>query len=378
MKIRALSLTSKNRITEIREKYRIQTVIFPAQNYLFELTEITSEQRNLLNRFSNLLKIYVTSHTDTLLISVDSKFFESEIKVADPELSQFIYDIKDLFFGHRKPVWNLAKEKLDFNDGPFIMGILNVTPDSFYDGARYNSVDKAVDHALKMAEDGARIIDIGGESTRPGAETVTIEDELKRVIPVIREINKQSNVLISIDTYKSEVAQAAIEAGADIVNDISGSGFDKKMIPLIKATQCPYIIMHIKGTPKNMQLNPHYDDTLQEIYRYFEEKLQLLYNEDIKDVMIDPGIGFGKRLQDNLRLIRDLNDFTFLKYPILVGASRKSLIGQVLGKEKEDRLNGSLAIHLQAAINGADVVRTHDVKETSEILKIYKAINNPN
>jgi dihydropteroate synthase len=375
MKIRALAI-SENRIIEISRTYGLQIPAVSARNFLFELSELSEKQIQYLQNSDGAFNLYKTNIAHTFLIGVNDTVISPDHKNI-PELRPLITKLKNFFSSSRKPVWRFDNKMLDFNEGPFVMGILNVTPDSFYDGAKYNSVSRAVEHALKMAEDGAKIVDIGGESTRPGAETVSIEDELARVIPVIKEIRKKSGILISIDTYKSSVARAALDAGADMVNDISGSGFDKEMIPLIKKYRCPYIIMHIKGTPKNMQRDPHYDDTLQEIYRYFEDKLRILEDKGLSNIMIDPGIGFGKRLEDNLRLIRDLKDFTFLNYPILVGASRKSMIGAVLNKEKEDRLYGSLSVHLQAAANGADVIRTHDVKATYETLQIFKAIHNP-
>ncbi len=375
MKIRALSI-SENRIIEISRTYGLQIPAVSARKFLFELSELSEKQIQGLRNSGGAFNLYKTNIAHTFLLSVNDAVNSLNHKNI-PELVPLISKLKDFFSPTRKPVWHFEKDILDFDKGPYVMGVLNVTPDSFYDGAKYNSVDKAVEHALKMAQEGAKIIDIGGESTRPGAEAVPLEEELARVIPVIKEVSKQSNVLISIDTYKSAVARAALDAGADMVNDISGSGFDNEMIPLIKEFQCPYIIMHIKGAPKNMQRDPHYDDTLREIYGYFEDKLQVLEDKGISNIMIDPGIGFGKRLEDNLRLIRDLKDFTFLNYPILVGASRKSMIGAVLNKEKEERLYGSLSVHLQAVANGADIIRTHDVKATFEALQMFMAVNNP-
>ncbi len=375
MKSRALALC-KSRVDEIINKYDLEYTLNLAHKFLFELSELSDRQIKLLERSAQTFNIHKTKYSRTLLV-VANDLNKSPDFSGDESLASFGSRIKQFFSAPVKPVWKLRKGRLDFNDAPVVMGILNVTPDSFYDGAKYNRVDKAVRHALDMVEKGARIIDIGGESTRPGAEAVPLDEELRRVVPVIKEIASQSDVLISVDTYKSRVAQAALDAGADMVNDISGGAFDKNMIPLIAAYQCPYIIMHIKGEPKNMQQNPRYDDVLRDIYFYFDEKIKQLTEKGIKNIVIDPGIGFGKRLQDNLHLIRDLQDFTFLNHPILVGASRKSMIGMVLDMQKEDRLYGSLAVHLQAVINGADIIRTHDVKATNETLQMFKAVDNP-
>jgi len=274
----------------------------------------------------------------------------------------------------KKPVWKIGGRNLDFNQSPIIMGILNVTPDSFSNGGRFYDPARAVEHALTMIEQGATIIDVGGESTRPGADPVSREEELERILPVIRGIRRASDTFISVDTYKSAVAEAALQAGADIVNDISSCTFDPEMIDLLRGKKCPVIIMHIKGTPKHMQQNPVYDDVIAEIYRFFESRISDLQQKGINEIIIDPGIGFGKRLEDNLRILRDLEDFKFLDKPLLIGTSRKSFIGRITGKDEDQRLSGTLASNLVSVINGADILRVHDVAEMDEALKIYRAI----
>jgi dihydropteroate synthase len=257
---------------------------------------------------------------------------------------------------------------------PSIMGILNVTPNSFSDGGKYLQLEKAVAQALKLEAEGAAVIDIGGESTKPGAEAASLEEELKRVIPVIKEIRKNSKILISIDTYKSKVAEAALEAGANMINDISACRFDPQMVNIIAEFKCPIVIMHMKGTPKDMQNAPFYTDVVDEILTFFEERLHFLNSHKIDDIIIDPGIGFGKRIEDNLAILKKLSIFKSLKKPILIGTSRKSFIGTILNKPVEQRLSGSIASNIAAFNNGADIFRVHDVKETVDAFKIYNHI----
>ena len=264
----------------------------------------------------------------------------------------------------------------DLSDETLIMGILNVTPDSFSDGGKFFTVEDAVDRALKMADEGAHIIDIGGESTRPGAESVTLRDELKRVIPVISGIREKSDVPISIDTYKSEVAREAIGAGASMINDISGFRFNEKMAPLAAELGVPVVLMHIKGTPKDMQKDPTYDDLIGEIIDYLKGSIEigLEAGVDFEKIIVDPGIGFGKTWDNNLTIIKKLSDFYKLGRPVLVGASQKAFIGGVTGREAGDRLWGSLGAATASTIFGAHIVRVHDVKETKDAIDVADAI----
>ncbi|MBF0473280.1 MAG: dihydropteroate synthase [Nitrospirae bacterium] len=258
------------------------------------------------------------------------------------------------------------------------MGILNVTPDSFSDGARYLDKNKAINHAVQMAQDGADIIDIGGESTRPGSIPITIEEELQRVIPVIKELSKQINIPISIDTYKSKVAKAAIDSGASIINDISAFHFDPKMAGLAASTEVPVILMHIKGTPKDMQNNPDYRDLFSEIIDYLNDGIKIALQAGVSKykIIIDPGIGFGKTFQHNIKIIQNLNRFKRLDKPILIGVSRKAFIGAILDNAPaQERLIGSVSTALICAMNGANILRVHDVKETVQSLKILKAFH---
>lgn len=275
------------------------------------------------------------------------------------------------------PKFIIRRREFDFNSDSYIMGILNVTPDSFSDGGKFFFIKEAVEHAKEMIEEGADIIDIGGESTRPGAQEVDEDTEKNRVIPVIEEIRKFSEIPISIDTYKSSVAQEALKAGADIINDISGLRFDPNMVKVAREFRAPVVVMHIKGTPKDMQKNPQYEDLLRELLEYFEERINTLKKEEIKQIIIDPGIGFGKRYEDNLKIINNLSEFKIFRCPVLVGTSRKSFIGLSLGERPpEERLYGTLAANVVALMNGASIIRVHDVKPHKDMIKVLKAIKN--
>jgi dihydropteroate synthase len=257
-----------------------------------------------------------------------------------------------------------------------VMGILNVTPDSFSDGGKFIHLGKALFQAQSMEKNGADIIDIGGESTRPGATPVSLEEEINRTIPVIEAIRKFSKISISIDTYKSEVAEKALLAGADFINDISGLTFDSRMIEIVKKFDVPVVLMHIKGTPRNMQINPTYIDVVKELIDFFSLQIQKALDFGIKkeQVIIDPGIGFGKQLSDNFILIQRLREFSELGFPILIGPSRKSFIGLILDVPSGDRLEGTLASVSASVLNGASIVRVHDVKEVKRAVVIIDKI----
>ena len=273
-------------------------------------------------------------------------------------------------------VLNVRNELFDLSQRTYIMGILNVTPDSFFDGGKFFNVDEAVERGVKMAEEGADIIDIGGESTRPGSESISLEEELSRVIPVIEGLSKEIEVPISIDAYKSIVVKKALDSGASMINDISALRFDPEMKKIAAQYKVPIVLMHIKGTPKNMQENPYYDDVMKEISFYLKESITIAKDSGIEEdkIIIDPGIGFGKRLEDNLDILKNLSMLKSLGKPILVGPSRKSFIGKVLDLPPEERLEGSLGALAVAILNGANLVRVHDVKESSRVAKLVDAI----
>ncbi|MGB9595907.1 MAG: dihydropteroate synthase [Candidatus Poribacteria bacterium] len=257
-----------------------------------------------------------------------------------------------------------------------VMGILNVTPDSFSDGGLFVNVESAIEHAKKMIQDGADIIDIGGESTRPGAEAISIDVELSRVIPVISELSKSTDVCISIDTYKPEVAEIAIDNGACMVNDISAIS-DPKMAKVVAKSGVPIVLMHKKGTPKDMQISPHYNSLIDEIKKYLQDKVNMAERSGISSdkIIIDPGIGFGKTVEHNLEILRRLNEFKSLGKPILIGTSRKSFIGKILNiDDPKERIDGTSATVAIAIANGADIIRVHDVKQMKMVAQIADAI----
>ena len=261
---------------------------------------------------------------------------------------------------------------------PLVMGILNVTPDSFSDGGEFIDLEKAVERAIEMERQGADVIDIGGESSRPGAEPVPEDIELDRVIPVIDALRSESQIPISIDTYKATVAQVAIETGADIVNDISALRFDERMVEVVAANKVPAVLMHMKGTPRDMQQNPTYSNLLRELQQFFIERIEFCHDNGIDKtkLILDPGIGFGKRLSDNLEILTNLELFKNFSLPLMVGLSRKSFINALYRRDAsaESRIGGSIAGALLAIQQGANIVRVHDVAETVEAIKVLEAL----
>ena len=257
-----------------------------------------------------------------------------------------------------------------------IMGILNLTPDSFSDGGQFNSIQKALDHTMSMIEAGADIIDIGGESTRPGSKPISFVEEIERTIPVIEEIRKISDCAISIDSYKSEVVEAALNVNANIVNDISGLTYDNKMAKLISDKKSPLILMHMKGKPLDMQKNPIYDDLISEICNFFSNQIFFANSVgiDSSKIILDPGIGFGKRIEDNFEIIRELKQIRAMGFPVLIGPSRKSFIGDTLNLPTDDRIEGTMATITAGLLNGANIVRVHDIKETLRTVSIAERI----
>ncbi|MBZ4663174.1 MAG: folP [Caloramator sp.] len=259
-----------------------------------------------------------------------------------------------------------------------VMGILNATPDSFYSNSRVSGVEEGVKRALEMIKNGADIIDVGGESTRPGSEPIGLDEELNRVIPLIEGIRRENKeILISVDTYRAETAKKAIEAGADIINDISGMTFDKDMVRVVKDYNVPIIIMHIKGTPKNMQQNPQYENVLKEVKEYFKERIEYAIKNGIsKDkIIIDPGIGFGKTYEHNIELIKNIEFFNDLEVPVLLAVSRKSSIGIALGNvPPEERLEGTIAVTCYASMKNIHIIRVHDVLENKRALMMMEAL----
>lgn len=259
---------------------------------------------------------------------------------------------------------------------PRVMGILNTTPDSFSDGGLFISETAAIDRIGKMVEEGADIIDIGGESTRPGSKPVAVEEEMDRVLPILeRALAEFGDVLFSIDTTKFEVARSALVMGVHIVNDVSGLQNEPRLAALCSEYGAGYILMHSKGDPKTMQKNPQYEDVIEDLRSFFRTQLELLKSENVNNVILDPGIGFGKTLTHNLYIVSNLDKFLDFDYPLMVGASRKSMIGQILNNRPvNDRLAGTVAVHYHCLTKGAKILRVHDVKEAKDSVQIFNAI----
>jgi dihydropteroate synthase len=255
------------------------------------------------------------------------------------------------------------------------MGILNVTPDSFFDGGNRSGGEEFLNQAAKMVSDGATIIDIGAVSTRPGAAEVSEQDELGRLLPVLKVIRKQlPGITISVDTFRSQIARIACAEGADMINDIYGGRYDKDMLSTVAACRVPYVLMHMKGTPADMQRNPLYSDVVSEVYYFFGQRTEQCRDAGISQIIIDPGFGFGKNLTHNFTLLAGLSKFCSLGFPILAGLSRKSMIQHTLGVPAPEALNGTTALNMAALINGATILRVHDVKEAVETVKLYQSL----
>ncbi len=353
------------------------------QNFLIEIRDISGDiflqSKPIFSEFIRAEKFYSTEKSNDkfdLLFLTDSLEQISEQfnhpLIRNNSISHEILGAISRYFSTK--TYNIGNKSFTFTK-PFLMGILNVTPDSFSDGGKYINYENAVNHALEMIDEGADIIDIGGESTRPGSEPVTAEEELNRVIPVIREIlNKRPDTLLSIDTYKSRVASKALEAGAKIVNDISGFSFDPGIAEVCKHYKATAILMHIRGTPKTMQNNTEYDEVISDIYDFLKIQTDFALKKGIENIIIDPGIGFGKSVKDNFKIIKRLKDFKSLGFPILIGVSRKSFIGKTLNLEINKRDLPTAVVEAVAVFSGARIIRTHNVKNGKQIIKLLSEL----
>ena len=272
--------------------------------------------------------------------------------------------------------WQLPNRLVELGAFPWLMGIVNVTPDSFSDGGQFDSVQAAVEHAKALEVDGADILDIGGESTRPDSEPVRLFDELERVIPVIEQLAPQVNVPISVDTTKAELARQAIAAGASIVNDISGLEMDAEMVGVCADSDVGVICMHMQGTPQTMQQEPHYDDVVVEVCEYLKQRIKVMNAAGIaaERIVLDPGIGFGKTAEHNLQILSAISSFRSLGRPVLIGHSRKRFLSKVLGRQVEERTMGTAGVAVALAAQSTDIIRVHDVREIRDALTAYRAV----
>ena len=316
---------------------------------------------------------------DTILMGTQKQIEKLGLKLDQyPNLDSLGQDLRRTLQNITKvcPSLRCRNRTLPLGERTLLMGVLNVTPDSFSDGGRYFDQDKAIAHGMRMVEEGADLIDVGGESTRPGSKPLALEEELKRIIPVIETLAGKVDVPISIDTYKSAVASRAIDVGAQIINDISGLHFDPAVAKVAAKQDTPLVLMHIRGTPETMQKEVHYPSLLSEILQSLRESIQKAesYGVDPDQIIIDPGIGFGKNLEHNLLIIKHLSEFRVLGKPILLGTSRKSFIGKILNAEVDQRLEGTLSTIAIGVLNGAHIIRCHDVLPARKVIAVADAI----
>ncbi len=349
---------------EIREiSFELSKVI---QDIIFEEKGFCYTSKNSQNKITHFIVLDLIKNIKNIARKI--------LNSGNEELGFKIINVIKNYEEYNSKIYKIGNRYFSF-DRSYIMGILNVTPDSFSDGGKYFKVEDAVNHALDMLNEGADIIDIGGESTRPGAEKVSIDEELRRIIPVLDGIlDKKPETIISIDTTKKIIAEHALNHGAKIINDISSLTFEPELIEVIKKYEASLILMHMKGTPKDMQNNPYYENVVNEIYDFLFNKIQIVENFGIKNIFVDPGIGFGKRVEDNFELIKRLEDFKSLGYPILVGVSRKSFIGKTFNLEISERDTASAIIESLAIKNGARIIRTHNIKNGVQVTKLLNQL----
>ena len=367
-----INLSNEKTFKFYKEKYNFSIPLHKGL-YGIELRKIPSEFLGL-ELILNSESIFYSNDELLLIGSLKEIRTNSQTLNLNEKIKVTIYSALQKFEESETISYKIGERNYNFKYA-YSMGILNVTPDSFSDGGKFVDQSKAVDYALEMSEVGVDIIDVGGESTRPGSESVSESEELNRVIPVIIEILKRKpDTIISIDTTKAKVAEEALKYGATIVNDISGGTFDKDIFNVVKEFNAAMVFMHIKGKPKTMQHLPEYIDVVSEVYDYLARQTEIASGIGIKKIIVDPGIGFGKRVEDNLSLIERLEDFRSLGFPILIGLSRKSFIGNILNLPIEDRDDVTNALNSMALSKGVRIIRTHNVKQAVQTCKIYNSI----
>lgn len=361
-----------------------------AFHYLIKIEGIPSPTANLLKQemlsvmadaaISKEAASFTSKKSGVLLIGT-----EAQLKKVLPRLNRQPFNLPEVSqqlskllknFKKGKFVLSFKEKKMDLTRKVAVMGVLNLTPDSFYNGGKYTTQARALRKVEEMVKEGADLIDVGGESTRPGAKEVGIEEEIRRVIPVISKIRELFEIPVSIDTYRAKVAKEALEAGVDMVNDISGLRFDPGLKEVVARFGAAVVLMHIKGTPRDMQSNPRYESLMGEIISYLSDSIRLAQKAgiDLEKIIVDPGIGFGKTPEHNLQILNHLGELRSLGRPILIGVSRKSFIGAILKLPLEERLEGSLAAASLALMQGAKIIRTHDVKATRRAVDLTQAI----
>jgi len=372
------------------DSYGIGLMAPKALSFAIKLEQIQSQAANILKQEALSLGAEAATsrgvidlkrkRSDVLLLGTEKQYrlLVEKLKRQPFGLAEIAEELRNLLTNFKRKRWEIkcAKYILRLGRKTLIMGILNVTPDSFANGGRYNRIDSALLQAERMAEEGADIIDVGGESTRPGARPVPLKEEIKRTIPVIKRLVQRLNLPISIDTCKSQVAREALDSGASLVNDISALRVDKEMAGVVSRYKVPLVLMHMQGEPRNMQKNPQYGEVIGEIISFLRERIEFAREEKIDEerIIIDPGIGFGKKARHNLEIFNRLSEFRSLGRPILVGPSRKSVIGNVLNLPVEERLEGTAAAVAASILNGVDIIRVHDVREMKRVVDMTNAI----
>lgn len=355
-----------------------KNILFPI--YTLQIEKLDSSQL-LLKYFDSINPIFkdqLLILKNQIILFGELNFFNSfseEIKAFEPELTLVIKDFLDKYQKSNSFEYRIG-QRIFTADKKYVMGILNITPDSFFDGGKFLStieIEKRID---ELIDSGVDIVDIGGESTRPGSDPISTDEELRRILPAV-EYALSKNLVVSIDTYKSKVAQKCLELGAQIINDISGFKFDSEMANICADYNATVILMHIRGTPKDMQVNPFYTDTMSEIFDELYDSISIGQSKGIKQIIVDPGIGFGKRLFDNFEILSRIEELKFLGYPILIGASRKSFIGRLLNLDVQERLTGTIVANAVSLYAGANFIRVHDYHEAIQTKKLIEAILQP-
>lgn len=383
MLVKLVNISDKNIFDEYSSKYKIFRDLYDPNGEALEFFRLSETQREVLRGafVNNKMIFYSNRHEDKLLLLGDLNEFNEIANLlstqTDEELGNCIANTVDKYINYERLKYKI-NGRVFSNDKISVMGILNVTPDSFSDGGMYNSVDSALKRAKEMIELGVDTIDVGGESTRPGSLPVEADEEIRRVVPVIEKIKSvYPEVIISIDTNKSEVAEKSVENGADIINDISAGTFDDKMFSVAAKYNTPIILMHIKGKPQTMQSNPEYGDLISEVYSFLLERIGRAKKEGVNTIIADPGIGFGKSVADNFRLITRLKEFRSLGVPMLIGLSRKSFLGKSLELTVDERETPTIISETVAALKGARIIRTHNVKNAIYLKKLFDFYNTP-
>jgi dihydropteroate synthase len=381
--LQIINLSNKKTLSDLKKRFNGFSELDFYPGLGIEVSQSYDEIKEIINKKSSQSKwmkfsFEVNSRSGFIILSSENDLVELKNKITSGSSSEVLNDLKRLienYLNYDNNYYQIGERQFSFKD-TCLMGILNVTPDSFSDGGKYLDKSSAIEHGLQLIDDGVDVIDIGGESTRPGAKSVTVSEELKRIIPVIEGILKQKpDSLISIDTTKSEVARIALDSGAVMINDISGLTFDDKIADEVCAHNASLVVMHIKGTPDTMQSNPSYVNLIGELYEYLDLQTKKAESIGVKKIIIDPGIGFGKTVEQNYEVLNRLDDFKSLGYPIMIGVSRKSFLGKTFKLEVNERDIPTVITEAFSLMKGASVIRTHNIKNAKQLSTLYKNLN---